>query len=101
MSARQAAVAAAAQYNRSAGSNAGRAAQQLAAAGPRSLQQLSAHFGRHAARHLAHGSEKGERAVGILHVFEGDRCDAGGEDGVGEVGEGRQVEEAEENELRS
>ena len=58
-----------------------------------------AHLGRHAARHLAHGLEQGQLAVGCLHRFIGDARDALFQQLVGEAPVGRQMQIGEEQEV--
>lgn len=62
------------------------------------LQELGPHLGGHPPRHLAHGDEEGEGAVGKLDGLVGDARDPATEHGLGEAAVRGQVKVGEEDE---
>ena len=75
-----------AEHDDARGSDAGRAAEQHAAAAVLALEEVRADLGRHAPGDLAHRCEQRQRAGRELHRLVGDARDLVLEQGVGDAG---------------
>ena len=79
--------------------HAGRAAHQHAPAAVVALEEVGAHLRGEPAGDLAHRRQQRQRAVGELHGLVGERGRAGGEQRLGDLGVGGEVEVGEQREV--
>ena len=82
-----------------AGRTPGAPAEQHTATAVVALEVVGADLGRHAPGHLAHRRQQRQRAVLELHGLVGQRRGAGGEQGLGHLGVGGQVQVGEQHQV--